>query len=1089
MYAVCGNASGNKIEILLCNSNLLSVIVLLLNYNASIKSMKKLLLSFSILVMANVQAQSPQLNIKGADSVQVRMNKMFVKVNVVGNIAYTTAEMHFTNSGSRQMEAELLFPLPEGVSVSRYAIDINGEMREAVPVNKSKGKQVFEAIEHKRVDPGLLEKVEGNNFKTRIYPIVTGKERIIIIGYEQELSGFDKKNLAYQLVSRYPKKLDEFELVINVTGSASKPSVEEESGSVSSFEKSEDTPWRKSFTASVKKKNYKPSEKMWIKIPIREEIPSVLVQSVQGQHYFYGNTMVESNRIEKKAPASIGLVWDNSLSCKNRDAKKELQLLDGYFKQLKNVQVTLYLLNYNFEKGKTYAVSNGDWAELKTQLEQTQYDGGTRYSKVDLTGQDEYLFFTDGLSSLSENMLDKTKKPVYAVTSLPSADYAFLNYTALKSGADFINLNELDVAKALDKLVYRNFKFLGIKENYTVTDVYPMAGTTVSGSFSFSGISLKEKNEVVLLFGYNDKPASEIKIVLDAKAQQATEVNIEKLWAQKKIANLEIQYKKNAEEIETVGKKYGIVTRNTSLIVLEDINDYIQYDIVPPAALRAEFDKIQKQHQENRLAQKKNNWENVGEYHEELENWWKSDIKYTKPKGKKKKEAEKDQKGDEDARVTNDQPTGSSEYEIVTVDDNGNVTVEETSPGREQMNQSEGVARRRSVVSSSTSVVTTEEIKDKQISAAEVDEVKFVRPRVVEAAPQRDGDLNTNNPEAVRALAGKVSGVKIGNSTTYNYSVTDSTSNRTSNWYLSNENVKTNEWNPDRVYLKALEAAPADKQYALYLQLREEQFNNPAFYLDVANFFYNKGDKQRGLLVLSNIADLGLENHQLYKSLTYQLRQWEAYEEALYTANQVVKWRGHEPQSHRDLALVLEDNKQYQAAFDELVKALESDYFANMGGQYEGVEDIVLMDINRMVAEHPGIKIGELDKKYLKPMPVAVRIILNWNQMDTDIDLHVIEPTGEECYYSHTETEIGGRFSKDFTQGYGPEQYLLRNPLKGKYLISTNYYGESAITENGPATVMVEIYITKNGVTERKLQTIQLGTVKENQNLAELLLN
>jgi hypothetical protein len=243
------------------------------------------------------------------------------------------------------------------------------------------------------------------------------------------------------------------------------------------------------------------------------------------------------------------------------------------------------------------------------------------------------------------------------------------------------------------------------------------------------------------------------------------------------------------------------------------------------------------------------------------------------------------------------------------------------------------------------------------------------------------------------------------------------------------------------------------------------------------------------LLVLSNIADLGLENHQLYKSLTYLFRQWQAYEDALYTANQVAKWREFEPQSHRDLGLTLEDNKQYQAGFDELVKALETNYYGEMSGHYAGIEDIILMDLNRMISEHSGIKTEKLDKKYFNKMPVAVRIILNWNQSDTDIDLHVIEPTGEECFYGHTDTRAGARFSKDFTQGYGPEQYLLRNTVKGKYQIKTNYFGETTLTENGPTTVMVEIYTQKNGVTTRKLQTIQLGKIKENQNLAVITID
>ena len=134
--------------------------------------MRKLLLITSLACSLMAKAQSPQLSVKGNDSALVKMSQLLINVKIVGNIAYTTAEMHFFNSGTKQMEAELLFPLPEGVSVSRYAIDINGKIREAVPVNKNKGKQVFEAIEHRRVDPGLLEKVEGNNFKTRIYPIM-----------------------------------------------------------------------------------------------------------------------------------------------------------------------------------------------------------------------------------------------------------------------------------------------------------------------------------------------------------------------------------------------------------------------------------------------------------------------------------------------------------------------------------------------------------------------------------------------------------------------------------------------------------------------------------------------------------------------------------------------------------------------------------------------------------------------------------------------------------------------------------------------------------------------------------------------------
>ncbi|WP_395066429.1 VIT domain-containing protein [Flavobacterium sp.] len=1077
--------------------------------------MKNILLISLLWIGFFVQAQSPQLNVKGKDSSLVRLSQLKVNVKVVGNIAYTTTEMHFFNGTNRQMEAELMFPLPEGVSVSRYAIDINNKMREAVPVNKNKGKQVFEAIEHRRVDPGLLEKVEGNNFRTRIYPLMPGKERIVIIGYEQELSSFDATHLSYQMLSSYPVQLDVFELNVAIIGASSEPTITTDEGLIALEH------FNQSYQISIKKSNYKPKDKMLITIPIRSEIPSVVVQSVNNQHYFYANTILENTKIHKKNPNSIGLLWDVSLSCKKRNLKKELELLNAYFSELKNVEVTLYLAGYTFEKKNNYSIKNGDWSALKAILENTQYDGGTRFSKIKLPVHDEYLFFTDGLSSLSANILPATKKPIYTISSLASSDYAFLNYNAIKSGGNFINLNELKIADAIDKMVFQNLKFLGIKDNYLVTEMYPMVGTPVSGSFSMAGISLKASNEVVLQFGYDETPILEKIIIIDASNQASNEVNIEKLWAQKKIAYLEIQYKLNADEIEMMGKKYGIVTQNTSLIVLESLNDYIQYDIVPPAELREEFDRILKQQITNAQAKKYSNWENVAAYYQQLLTWWNQDTKYSVPKPV--------------PVVKPGKMVGN--IRGVVSDDSGplpgaNVVVKGTTrgvatdfDGKFALNARQGdilvisfvgLQDKQITVGRATNYTIRLKESNQQLNEVVVvgygsrsrldddedkSEDQVVRQKKsvsssITVVSSKEISADSPSPNVVQSLAGKVSGLQI--STSNNFSTTvnhtwatsDTISNGTySEGYLELEKTKVTQWNPDRVYLKVLATVPADKKYAAYLQLRNDEITNPNFYFDVANYFYDNGNKEKALLVLSNIADLGLENHQLYKSLTYLLRQWEAYDDALYTANQVAIWRAQEPQAHRDLGLTLEDNKQYQAGFDELIKALEVNYYGEMSGQYAGVEDIILMDLNRMMQEHKSIKTDKLDKKYLDKMPIEIRIILNWNQMDTDIDLHVIEPTGEECYYGHRDTQAGARFSKDFTQGYGPEQYLLRNAVKGKYIIKTNYFGERTLTENGPTTVMVEIYTTKNGKTERTLQTIQLGKVKENQNLAEITID
>jgi uncharacterized protein YfaP (DUF2135 family) len=103
--------------------------------------------------------------------------------------------------------------------------------------------------------------------------------------------------------------------------------------------------------------------------------------------------------------------------------------------------------------------------------------------------------------------------------------------------------------------------------------------------------------------------------------------------------------------------------------------------------------------------------------------------------------------------------------------------------------------------------------------------------------------------------------------------------------------------------------------------------------------------------------------------------------------------------------------------------------------------------------------------------PVDIRVVLNWNINDSNIDLHVLDPNNEECSFRNTRTNIGGRISKDNTSGYGPEQFMLKKAMNGKYKVYANYHSAREFAQDGPATIMVEIY-AKNA--QRRVVTLQL---------------
>ena len=93
----------------------------------------------------------------------------------------------------------------------------------------------------------------------------------------------------------------------------------------------------------------------------------------------------------------------------------------------------------------------------------------------------------------------------------------------------------------------------------------------------------------------------------------------------------------------------------------------------------------------------------------------------------------------------------------------------------------------------------------------------------------------------------------------------------------------------------------------------------------------------------------------------------------------------------------------------------------------------------------------------IKLLDPDLRIVMTWDTDNTDIDLHVTEPTGETCVYNHNRTTIGGALSKDFTQGYGPEEYMLRKLMPGQYKIQAHFYGSRDQKLIGPTTVQATV--------------------------------
>ena len=1135
-------------------------------------------------------AQMPALTVDGKLNNGVVLQSLQIDIKVCGTVARTSWQMVFKNTTSRILEGSLNFPLKEGLSVSRYALDINGKLREAVPVDRSKGAEVFEAIERRRVDPGLLEKVDGNTFRTRIYPINPNSTRTVLIGYEEELPlNANAGSLQYYLPLNIKDSIADFKMDIAVIQSATTPVFDSSLIKNLQFTNSSNI-----YTAAIHQTNFVADHALAFSIPKPVDAAEVMLQEFENKYYYLVNTRLQPNEKEKILPGVIGLLWDASLSAANRNVKNEMALLDAYFKKVGNATVQLTVFSNTIKYSGQYEIRNGQWNALQQLLDSLQYDGATNMSKINLNNikADEFILVSDGLQTAGTTTLQLSNKPVYCISSATAADFSNLKFISSASGGVAINLQTTTIAAAVKQLTVVPFRFLGIKKNDAVKENYPTAQVVSGSSFAIAGIAAEDIQELTLQFGYGNTVSAEKTIVIDAEKQRCENFDITKIFAQKKISELDIRYSQNKQAIEQLGKQFGIVTRNTSLIVLETLNDYLQYQVEPPAELREEYDRIMKQRGGEITYQKERDVQRSINMFKNLKDWYgikeeeiveivpvittpNTPVSVTKPSTRTVnnkiftgKVADKDGnpipfasilfKGTrtglsadvrglftiraEHQKTIVISATGFNQWEMQLDSNrnNFNVTLERNQALNEVVVTGYGTRRMARSVSGSVQTVEADRIVERQtadISTVLQGKVAGVQLRsqsgnsnfksnssdiivrgsnsisgtfnpgynntlqyqsgllyVQDGRKVNPGDINTDSVRDVYIVSGNTAAGFFGTEgangaiivTTKKFSADENYTTMLNKLKIDNPGMNTNEPVFDVNsfdYLKAIKQTDKLNRYNKYLELRQYYSSRPTYFFEVATYLLKTGDKINGLTVLSNLTEMENGNYELYKMLGYKLKEAGEYEDELVAFKKVLELRPADPQSYRDCALAYDDMGNHQQALDMLYEGMTKSYSNEMNRIYNGIEEIFLTEINRIIALHKKeLNLKAIHKALITAMPADIRVVMNWNKNNSDIDLWVTDPNMEKCYYSHKQSVIGGRMSNDFTQGFGPEQFMLKTGIKGKYRIQVNYYSDTQVTIAGPTTIMAEIY-THYGTAneEKKIITLQMQKGKQGE--------
>jgi tetratricopeptide (TPR) repeat protein len=648
-------------------------------------------------------------------------------------------------------------------------------------------------------------------------------------------------------------------------------------------------------------------------------------------------------------PCKIGVAWDASGSRNGEHLQKEIAAL-------KKLGVEFSVLVF---RDRPEAIR-------KMSLDGIAYDGGTDLAAaadaIRKSDIDRWLLFTDGLDTLSDRLPDFGGKQVTAVVSQTVANRELLRQVCA-------NVVETVTLAAPVRLVRVH--------GTGISDVQGI-GATGDGRVSVHGKLVADETELRLEYsdGHKSPP-------FKLSKKNATEgALLASVWAAKRVNQLAVRADANEDELLALGRRFGVVSPATSLIVLENLDQYVRHDIEPPASLP---DLRRQWHNQKTALAKTEQQKRAGKLDRVLAmwsarvSWWEHGYKVPP-----------------DFKFKPSPPPGSG------------------------------------VLGGATRMM-------------------------------RMFDRTAEAPHPSMEIA-------------------DSRAQKAVEPQTSAATITVKAWDPATPYLAALKAAAKADRYTVYLQQRKNYAGSPAFFVDCAEFFLREGDHDIGVRVLSNLAEMKLEEASLLRVLAWRLQQAGELDRAIVVLRKVQKLRPEEPQSYRDLALALAEHGQAAEAMELLVKVVMGEW-----QRFEEIELIALEELNALIARTGSPAPASLDPRLVRNLDVDVRIVMSWDADATDVDLHVVEPSGEEASYNHNRTTIGGLVSRDFTQGYGPEEYMVRRAMPGPFKIFAHYYGSRQQTVIGPCTITATVFTNFGRSTQRKqVLTLRLDKPRDRADIGEI---
>lgn len=534
-----------------------------------------------------------------------------VTIAIDDQVAITRIEQTFRNHTDRQLEATYVFPVPKGASVRKFSMWVDGKEVPGELVEADKARKIYTEIVQRTLDPGLLEYMDNNLLKLRVFPVPPKGDQKIAISYTS-VAESDHGLVEY----RYPLKNDAKaaetleKFAINVTMKSQHPlqNIYSPSHAITisrpndreakvGFEKDQaslDRDFQLFYTMGSKDVG----------------LTSIAHRPSGGDGYFM---LLVSPRAElskeQQIPRDMVFVLDTSGSMRGKriiQARNALKFCLSKLSSIDRFAIINFATTVNRYAENLQDATSSNIERAQKWVADLEATGGTAINDamaaaLDMRGKDEgrtftVVFFTDGRPTIGETNVDIIQKNVLSKNTASTRIFTLgvgddvntglLDELAERSRAVSTYVREAEdienkVSGLYDKIshpVLANLK-LNVGDQVKIADVYPPhlpdlfhgSQLVVLGRYNGDGhVAVKLTGQVGMEtreFVYETAFPKETK---DEKTF------VEDLWARRKVGYMLDQIRRNGEQKELVdevvrlAKRYGITTPYTSYLLVPD---------------------------------------------------------------------------------------------------------------------------------------------------------------------------------------------------------------------------------------------------------------------------------------------------------------------------------------------------------------------------------------------------------------------------------------------------------------------------------------------------------------------------------------